>query len=48
MNYIALIENFQVDYCLNDSLKTMISPKLQIVPSNEKIIKKMLKEKIFH
>ena len=45
MNYIALIENFQVDYCLNDSLKTMISPKLQIVPSNEIIIKKMLKEK---
>ena len=45
MQYIALIENFQVDYCLNDSLKTMISPKLQIVPYNEIIIKKMLKEK---
>ena len=45
VNYMAFIDNFQVDYCLNDSFKTIISPKLQIVPSNEQEIKKYLKEK---
>ena len=26
VNYLASIDNFQVDYCLNDSLRTIISP----------------------
>ena len=47
VKYIAYIDNFQVDYCLNDSLRTIISPMLQIVPSNEqKIIKNLEKRKI--
>ena len=45
VNYIAYINNFQVDYCLNDSLRTIISPILQIVPSNEQIILKSLEKK---
>ena len=45
VEYIALIDNFQVDYCLNDSLRTIISPILQIVPSNEQKIKKSLRKK---
>ena len=47
VNYVLCVDNFQVDYCLNDSFKTIISPKLQIVPSNEqKIIKSLEKRKI--
>ena len=45
VDYIALIDNFQVDYCLNDSLRTIISPILQIVPSNEQKIIKSLKKR---
>ena len=45
VNYIALIDNFQIDYCLNDSLRTIISPILQIVPSNEQKIIKSLKKR---
>ena len=44
VNYILFIDNFQVDYCLNDSFKTIISPVLQIVPSNEQKIKKHLEK----
>ena len=35
MNLIVYIDNVQIDYCLNDSLKTILSPKFQIVPSIE-------------
>ena len=35
INLIVKIDNIQIDYCLNDSLKTILSPKLQIVPSIE-------------
>ena len=45
VNYIAFIENFQVDYCLNDSLRTIISPILQIVPSNESKIKRKMEKR---
>ena len=47
VNYIAFINNFQIDYCLNDSFRTIISPILQIVPSNEqKILKNLEKNNI--
>ena len=29
------LQNFQIDYCLNDSLKTFIYPKIQKIPSLE-------------
>ena len=29
------LKNFQIDYCLNDSLKSLIYPKIQIIPSLE-------------
>ena len=45
VNYIAFIENFQVDYCLNDSLRTIICPILQIVPSNESKIKRKMEKR---
>ena len=34
-NLIVHIDNMQIDYCLNDSLKTILSPKKQIIPSTE-------------
>ena len=34
-NLMVYIDNFQVDYCLNDSLRIVLSPKIQIVPSIE-------------
>ena len=34
-NLIFYLKNFQIDYCLNDSLKNIIFPKNQIIPSNE-------------
>ena len=45
INIILKVDNFQIDYCLNDSLKTVISPKIQIVPSTETKVRKDLKEK---
>ena len=31
------LKNFQIDYCLNDSLKSLIYPKNQIIPSLEEL-----------
>ena len=42
VEYELLVDNFQVDYCLNDSLKTIISPRFQTIPSNEENVKKYL------
>ena len=44
VNYILLIDNFQLDYCLNDSYKVIISPNYQIIPSNENEINKLLEK----
>ena len=44
MNIILYIDNIQIDYCLNDSLKTVLSPKVQIVPSIEADVRKAMKE----
>ena len=44
MNVIVYIDNMQIDYCLNDSLKTILSPKRQIVPSIEADVRKAAKE----
>ena len=35
MNLETYIDNIQIDYCLNDSLRTVLAPKDQIVPSTE-------------
>ena len=43
-NIIVYIDNMQIDYCLNDSLKTILSPKIQIVPSIEAEVRKAAKE----
>ena len=32
------LKNFQIDYCLNDSLKSIFYPKMQIIPSTEEKI----------
>ena len=34
-NFELRLSNFQIDYCLNDSIKYIIAPKKQILPSNE-------------
>ena len=34
-NMTFYMKNFQIDYCKNDSLKNIIYPKVQIIPSNE-------------
>ena len=34
------LQNFQIDYCLNDSLKSLIYPKIQKIPSLEEQIAK--------
>ena len=34
-NLIVYIDNMQIDYCLNDSLKTILCPRKQIIPSTE-------------
>ena len=47
VNYLLLVDNFQVDYCLNDSLKVVISPTYQLIPSNEEEIKKFFLNKNF-
>ena len=44
-NIIVYIDNMQIDYCLNDSLKTVISPKIQIVPSIEAEVRRESKNK---
>ena len=45
MNLIVYVDNMQIDYCLNDSLKTVLSPKIQIVPSIEAEVRKDAKNK---
>ena len=44
INLVVYIDNIQIDYCLNDSLKTIISPKIQIVPSTEAEVKNEIKK----
>ena len=34
-NLVVYIDNMQIDYCLNDSLRTILSPRKQIIPSTE-------------
>ena len=43
INIIVYIDNMQIDYCLNDSLKTVLSPKVQIVPSIEADVRNQAK-----
>ena len=43
INIIVYIDNMQIDYCLNDSLKTILSPKVQIVPSIEAEVRNQAK-----
>ena len=38
------MDNFQFDYCLNDSYKVIISPTYQMIPSNENEINKLLEK----
>ena len=45
VNYILLVDNFQIDYCYNDSFKIMINPYFQLIPSNENEVKNLLKKK---
>ena len=44
VNYILLVDNFQIDYCLNDSFKIIVCPTQQLIPSNENEVKKELKK----
>ena len=44
INLIVYIDNMQIDYCLNDSLKTVLCPKRQIVPSIEAEVRKAAKD----
>ena len=34
-NISLKLKNFQIDYCLNDSIKSLIHPKIQQIPSLE-------------
>ena len=43
-NIIFYLKNFQIDYCLNDSFKNIISPKIQNNPQNEKYFEEHNKE----
>ena len=38
-NIIFYLKNFQIDYCLNDSFKSILYPKTQIIPVNEPYFK---------
>ena len=44
MNVVLYIDNMQIDYCLNDSLRVVLSPKDQLVPSVEKDIRELAKK----
>ena len=43
INIETYIDNIQIDYCLNDSLRTVLSPKDQIVPSIESDVREIAK-----
>ena len=43
-NILLYLKNFQIDYCLEDSFKTVIKPRQQIVPSNEEQVMEKEKE----
>ena len=45
VNYILLVDNFQIDYCFNDSFKIIINPYFQLIPSNENEVKNLLKKR---
>jgi hypothetical protein len=44
INLIVYVDNIQIDYCLNDSLKIVLAPKMQIVPSIEADMRKAIKD----
>ena len=44
VNYILLVDNFQIDYCLNDSFKIIVCPTQQLIPSNESEVKRELEK----
>ena len=43
MNVVLYIDNMQIDYCLNDSLRVVLSPRDQLVPSVEADIREIAK-----
>ena len=43
-NIVAYIDNIQIDYCLNDSLRVVLAPKDQLVPSLEPEIRAKARE----
>ena len=45
INYILLVDNFQMDYCFNDSFRIVFNPYFQLIPSNESEVKKLLEKK---
>ena len=44
MNAIVKLDNFQIDYCLNDSLRVVLAPKDQLVPSIEPEIREVARK----
>ena len=44
MNLIVYIDNMQIDYCLNDSLRVVLAPREQLVPSSEADIKAIARD----
>ena len=46
-NFEFYLNNFQIDYCLNDSVKYIIAPKKQLIPSFSENIENIIK-KHFH
>ena len=44
INLIVNIDNFQIDYCLNDSLKVVLAPRDQLVPSIEPEIREIARK----
>ena len=44
INLIVNIDNFQIDYCLNDSLRVVLAPKEQLVPSIEPEIREVARK----
>ena len=45
VNYTLLVDNFQVDYCFNDSFRIILNPYFQLIPSNEHEVKKLLEKR---
>ena len=43
-NFEFYLNNFQIDYCLNDSVKYIIAPKKQLIPSFSENIENIIKK----